>query len=327
VSGPDVSHLHPEVRPLAMLDDESRIARIRTERWIAHATAIGILESLQEAFTQPRSERMENVLLIAESGMGKTSLIRKFERNNIRACYPASGITPRPVVVMLMPQEPNEDAFFVQLLKAVAAPFDLSARRHRLALRETTFRVLRELETRVLVIDEINSLLVGTARQQRLFLQLLRFLSNELRIALVCTGVPEARHALLSDPQLRSRFYDIELPPWKASSELQAFINLLVQGLPLRRPSPVDSARLRRLLAERSGGITLVICRALERAGVVAIRSGQECIDLAMLEDPDIWRGMRARPAPGAGANDRAGAQSGVRVIGGQASHHAAATA
>jgi hypothetical protein len=61
----------------------------------------------------------------------------------------------------------REDAFFVQLLKAVDAPFDLSSRRHRLALRETTFRILRELETQVLVIDEINSLLVGTARQQR----------------------------------------------------------------------------------------------------------------------------------------------------------------
>jgi hypothetical protein len=296
MNGTDVSHLHPDVRPLAMLDDESRIARIRAERWIAHATAIGILESLQEAFAQPRSERMENVLLIAESGMGKTSLIRKFERGNAAACDPMSGITPRPVVVMLMPQEPNEDAFFVQLLKAVAAPFDLSSRRHRLALRETAFRVLRELETRVLVIDEINSLLVGTARQQRLFLQLLRFLSNELRVALVCTGVPEARHALLSDPQLRSRFFDLELPPWKATPELQTFVNLLVQGLPLRRPSPIDSVKLRRLLAERSGGITLIVCRALERAGIAAIRSGQEYINAAMLEDPSIWRGMRATP-------------------------------
>jgi len=289
-------HLHPEVRPLAMLDNDSRIARIRAERWIAHATAIGILDSLQEAFTQPRSDRMENVLLIADSGMGKTSLIRKFERNNAAACDPTSGITPRPVVVMLMPQEPNEDAFFVQLLKAVDAPFDLSSRRHRLALRETTFRILRELETQVLVIDEINSLLVGTARQQRLFLQLLRFLSNELRIALVCAGVPEARHALLSDPQLRSRFSDLELPPWKATPELQAFVNFLVQGMPLRRPSPIDSVRLRRLLAERSGGVTLVICRALERAGVAAVHSGHECIDQAVLEDPDVWRDMRAGP-------------------------------
>lgn len=280
-----------------MLDDEVRIARIRAERWIAHTTAMEILESLQEAFTQRRSERMENVLLIAESGMGKTSLIRKFERTNAADVDPVSGVAPRPVVVMLMPEEPNEDAFFVQLLKAIDAPFDLSPRRHRLALRETTFRILRELDTRVLVIDELNSLLVGTPRQQRLFLQLLRFLSNELQIALVCTCVPEARHALLSDPQLRSRFSDLELPPWKANAELQAFINLMVQGLPLRSPSPIDSTKIRRLLIERSGGITLTICRAVERAGVAAIRNGQERLDQASLEDPSIWRGMRPAAA------------------------------
>jgi len=108
--------------------------------------------------------------------------------------------------------------------------------------------------------------------------------------------VPEARHALLSDPQLRSRFSDLELPPWKATPELQAFVNFLVQGMPLRRPSPIDSVRLRRLLAERSGGVTLVICRALERAGVAAVHSGHECIDQAVLEDPDVWRDMRAGP-------------------------------
>jgi hypothetical protein len=186
---------------------------------------------------------MENVLLIAESGMGKTRLIRKFERSNAANVDATTGVAPRPVVVMLMPEESNEDAFFVQLLKAVDAPFDLSLRRHRLALRETTFRILREFDTRVLVIDELNSLLVGTGRQQRLFLQLLRFLSNELRIALVCTCVPEARHALLLDPQLRSRFSELERPLWRANAELQAFINLLVQGLPLRSPSPVDSAK------------------------------------------------------------------------------------
>ena len=60
-------------------------------------------------------------------------------------------------------------------------------------------RLLRELGVRVLVIDEINSVLAGTPRQQRLFLQVLRFLSNELGVALVGAGISEARHVLLSD--------------------------------------------------------------------------------------------------------------------------------
>ena len=143
------------------------------------------------------------------------------------------------------------------------------------------------------MIDEIDSILVGSARQQRHFLQLLRFMSNELPVAIVCAGVPEARFALLSDPQLHSRVADIALEPWAAGPELQAVVSMLVQGLPLRQPSPVDSVKLRRPLIARSRGITLSICRAAERAGAVAIRNGQERIELSVLEDAEIWRGMR----------------------------------
>ena len=299
MTGNGFDHLHAAVRPLASLEAEARLAHLRRGCWIAHAAALGILQTLQEAYDQPRSERMENLLFIAESGMGKTSLIRKFERSHGASVDAASGTLPHPVAVVLMPDEPRDDALFVQILKAVGAPFDLAARRHRLALRETTFRILRELETRMLVIDEINSLLVGTARQQRQLLQLLRFLSNELGIALVCTGVPEARHALLSDPQLRSRFTVIELPPWTADATFQEFVTLLVQGLPLRQPSPINSGKVRRLLIALSGGITLTICRAVERAATAAIRGGREQIDLAALEDATIWRGMTPAAASG----------------------------
>ena len=153
-------------------------------------------------------------------------------------------------------------------------------------------RLLHELGTRVLVIDELNSLLAGTPRQQRVFLQLLRFLSNELRLAIVAVGVPEARHALLSDGQLRSRFTDIELPRWSLGEDLRDFVTRLTWSLPLREPSPVDLPKLRRLLVERTGGITLGICKAFERAAVAAIRDGREKIDLASFEDPEIWRGV-----------------------------------
>ena len=50
-------------------------------------------------------------------------------------------------------------------------------------------------------------------------------------------GVPEARFALLSDPQLRSRVAETLLEPWTSGPEFQAFVNILVQGLPLRRPA------------------------------------------------------------------------------------------
>lgn len=284
-------HLPADVRPIAVLGDEDRIAHIRAERWIPHAAAERVLGHLQEAFDQPPRKRRENVLLLGESGMGKSMLLEKFERTNAAAFDEASGTQRRPVLAVLMPPNPTETEFFECVLEAVAAPsagYWMQGAR----LRASAVRLLRDLGVRVLVIDEINSVLAGTPRQQRLFLQLLRFLSNELGVALVCAGVPEARHALLSDPQLRSRFSDVELPPWVPGDDLRDFVTRLTWSLPLREPSPVDSAKLRALLAERSDGITLSICKAVERAAVAAIRGGRERIDLASFEDPEIWRGV-----------------------------------
>jgi len=115
----EFAHLPQDVRPIAALDAE---ARIRTERWVQHAAADRVLGYLQEAFQQPPRERMENILLVGESGMGKTMLVRKFERQNAAPFDDVTGIQHKPVVVMLMPHQPTEGQFFNQLLHALNAP-------------------------------------------------------------------------------------------------------------------------------------------------------------------------------------------------------------
>jgi Bacterial TniB protein len=50
-----------------------------------------------------------------------------------------------------------------------------------------------------LIIDEVHNLLAGTPREQRVILQLMRYLSNELKASLVCLGVMDARDAIAGD--------------------------------------------------------------------------------------------------------------------------------
>lgn len=118
----EFAHLPRDVRPIAALDADARIAHIRAERWVQHAAADRVLGYMQEALTQPPRERMENILLLGESGMGKTMLIRKFERQNTAPFDDIAGVQRRPVVVMLMPHHPTETRFFDQLLVVVNAP-------------------------------------------------------------------------------------------------------------------------------------------------------------------------------------------------------------
>ncbi len=292
MSDPDLGHLQPEFRTAALLPDAERIIRVRSERWIDHPMAREVLHELQEVVDQPPRGRMLNALLTAEPGMGKTMTLQKLVRENAKAFDRKTGVEPQPVLYVLMPELPTEHEFFGQVFAALGTPaitYHTAPRR-----RETAFRLLRECGTRALVIDEINSLLAGSPRQQRVFLQLLRFLSNELGIALICAGAPEARQAMLTDPQLRSRFLDMELPLWRDDGDLRVFLARLVQSLPLRRPSPVDSPGLRRLIATRSAGLTWTICKAFERAAVAAIASGEERLDRFSLENQAVWRGLAA---------------------------------
>jgi len=54
----------------------------------------------------------------------------------------------------------------------------------------------------MIMIDEGHNLLAGTHREQRRFLNVLRYLSNELEVSLVCIGVSEAVDAIRGDIQL-----------------------------------------------------------------------------------------------------------------------------
>jgi hypothetical protein len=55
----------------------------------------------------------------------------------------------------------------------------------------------------MLVIDEIHAMLQGTFREQRTFLNALRFLANDLRIPLICLGTNEAKQALMPTSSLQ----------------------------------------------------------------------------------------------------------------------------
>lgn len=290
MSETDLNHLLPSIRALATRSDSERVDWIRSERWIDYPVARELLVELQAIVEQPSRGRMRNALLYGASGLGKSMLIDRLLKNNKQGMDNARGTKAYPILSVMMPPSPTTRGFFVQIFEALGAPVPTTSTSAK--MQEIAIRLLRECGTRTLVIDEINSVLAGSPLQQRAFLQLLRFMSNSLNMALICVGTPEARHALMGEPQLRSRFADFELPRWQDGEALREFLNHLVQTLPLRKPSPVDSASLRKLVVERSAGLTTVICQVYERAAIAAILSKQEMLNRSSLDHAEVWRGV-----------------------------------
>lgn len=108
------------------------------------------------------------------------------------------------IVAMQMPPEPDEKSFYAQLSSSLQAPVRASMNVHQ--MRYIVRDLLSYIGARVLIIDEVHALLASSYRQQRILLNTLRYLANELRIPMICAGTAEAKTALTTDEQLADRF-------------------------------------------------------------------------------------------------------------------------
>ena len=268
-------HLYPGAGKIAALSTEERIHRIRADRWISYPRAEAALEKLETLMSFPERARMPNLLIVGDSGMGKTMIIEKFTRDHASSFDETSGRLHMPVVAVQMVSGPDESRFYRRILAAIGAP---EPPRATLSVLESlALRLLAELRPGMLVIDEIHSLQAGTIREQARFLNMLRFLGNELRIPLVCVGTAQARNALRTDDQLVRRFEAFALPPWREGEDLNGLMSTLTRTLPLRRQSQIDEKALMRMI-KVTGGITSGIFSILSQLAIAAVESGEERI-------------------------------------------------
>lgn len=154
--------------------------------------------------------------------------------------------------------------------------------------------MLRGLGTRMLLADEIQQVLTGPPVKQRIFLNVLKHLSNELQISIVGAGTEDAFHVIASEPQLARRFMPMALPRWTPGEEYLRLLASFGSRLPLKRPSPLTDPTVSERIMALSEGTIGEIASLIAHAATEAIRSGHECIDAALLDRLD-WSAPSAR--------------------------------
>ncbi|HAU1387083.1 TPA: TniB family NTP-binding protein [Legionella pneumophila] len=279
----DLSHLIPSMQKIAMLPSIERIQRICADRWIGYPKAITAIEKLEALLNWPSKQRMPNLLIVGPTNNGKSMIIEKFRRTHPPIAERDSEKIP--VVSVQMPSEPSIKRFYSALLVAIGAP--IRPRQQLAELEQQALRLLRTVKVRMLVIDELHNIMAGAGSSQREFLNLLRFLGNELRIPLVGIGTKEAYLAIRSDDQLENRFEPMVLPVWQEGKELESLLASFIAMLPLRRPSFIANSDMARYLLARTEGTIGEIAQLLISAAIVAIETGEESINSRMLSLAD----------------------------------------
>lgn len=270
---------------------DDRISLIQSDIWIGFPRAEQVLDRLQNLIEARRQTRMPGLLVHGASGIGKTMIARNLSRRYAPEYDPMAGVTHTPLLLLQAPPAPDERRFYLHILAAVGAPATAIAVRSQnvASLEVRVIALLRDLGLRMIMIDEVHNLLAGTHREQRRFLNVLRYLSNELEVSLVCFGVSEAVDAIRGDVQLARRLDEHHLPNWRDDSEFSNMIQTLIAAMPLEKKSNLKVKSLRQILA-LTGGVTSRVFSLVKDLAIDAIRTGEECItDEAVANWSPLW--------------------------------------
>ena len=263
--------------------DNDRITYLRKQKWIPYPMADRILAKLEDLRNYPTVDRMPNVLIVGNTNNGKTALINKFYKKN--APYLREGDCNKVVVPVLLvqaPPEPDERSFYNKILDILNAPIINSEKPDN--KRRRIISLLKQLEVRLLIIDEIHHVLAGTPTKQRVFLNVLKYLSNELKISIVCAGIQEAFNVIQSDTQLANRFETMVLEQWKYNETFNQLLINYESLLPLKNPSFLIENSMASKIIAMSDGLIGEISTILIRSAELAIKSGVEKINHKILD-------------------------------------------
>ena len=263
----------------ASLDE--RVYFIRSKRWIAYPQAVELLDQLNTLLKHPRTTRMPSLAVYGDSGMGKSMLVEKFKGDYALGPDDRPGGPKLKLLVVELAGRPNERRLYAQILAVLGAP--QNPRATIVELERTAVRLLGDIGVQMLVLDEIHNILAASWREQRVIFNTLRYLSNELKLSLVCLGIMEARQAINGDVQLARRFDAVSLPRWTAGKDFEQLVLAIIRNLPLKEPSILTVKGLRRIL-RASGGVSARIFRMLNDVAIEAIETGAERITDEALE-------------------------------------------
>ncbi len=278
-----MQHLNKDLqKKIDSLSNDQRITMVKESKWISYTIAVEILKELSDLKRYPKSSRMPNILLVGDSNNGKTALIEKFVSLNPSTLDEQTAEISSPVLMIQAPPEPDERRFYNAILEKLLAPYKTTEK-----LDARQFRVknlLQKLEIKVLIIDEIHHILAGVPTKQRKFLNVLKYLSSELKISLVCAGTTEAFNAIQSDPQLANRFQPRILKRWKFDLEYKRLLLSFETKLPLKEASQLIEEGISKKILAMSEGLIGEIAKVLELSSIYAIEQGIEKITHQVLD-------------------------------------------
>lgn len=277
-----MDHLNLATRPLLDHPNAKRIRDLAVSPIIGYPLAKKAIDRMEDLLVHPPTHRMPNLLLVGSTNNGKTVIADRFLKQHPAFSVPDEDFVRVPVLMVQAPPMPDEKRFYNGILERLFTPYKINDKIDRKQYQ--VIKLLANVQAKMLIIDEIHHILAGNLTKQRGFLNVIKYLSNELQIPIVAIGTKDAFRAIHTDPQLANRFEPHVLPRWRDGDDYRRLLASFEQNIPLKNPSHLVQDDLSLKILAMSEGSLGEISAVLRLAAVQAIRNGQECITYKTLE-------------------------------------------
>jgi hypothetical protein len=268
---------------MLLAPDEERLEHIDRPVFIPYPRAAELLAEMDDLLLHPQTNRMPNMLIIGRSNNGKTEILREFLKRHPAEDRKELDVVFAPVIYVQSPPGPSEHIFLNRMLMTLGAPVRQNDSSDRKLMQ--LLNMLRRVQNKVLLVDELNALLAGSVTKQRFFLNMLKYLSDDLKICIVAAGTPDAAQAVRSDAQILSRFPSRPIPRWQEGEQFRNLLYNFEYVLPLKHASEIYRGEMPRKLYGLSEGLIGELAKILRSAAKFAIKNKEDRITMTVIEN------------------------------------------
>ncbi|MGG7666050.1 TniB family NTP-binding protein [Dyadobacter sp. BHUBP1] len=277
-----MQHLNPDLQHQVDWPAQHRITNLASNPIIGYPLAKKALDRLEDLLHHPPTHRMPNLLLVGNTNNGKTVIANRFVERHKPYSVPGEDFIHVPVLMVQAPPVPDERRFYNGILERLFTPYKINDKVDRKQYQ--VMNLLNDVQTKMIIIDEIQHVLAGNMSKQRSFLNVIKYLSNELQIPIVAVGTKDAFRAIHTDPQLANRFEPHVLPRWRDCDDYRRLLASFEYNLPLKNPSGLADDAISLKILSMSEGTLGEIAAVIRLAATHAINSQQERITRKLLE-------------------------------------------
>jgi len=224
---------------------KEKIQEFHRDRFIATKFVEDAFSELDFIFAmaEVKKQRPYNLMLIGDSGAGKTALLNEYTRRKPFAQLRGKdGVIETDYIMIDMPVATTPKKLLQELIHAAGG----SGFGHDL---ENTFDILaRNIKLKAVIIDEFHNLLGSQKNILVNCLNQLKRLTTTTGLSLIISGTPQITRVLEFDDQFAKRLNRIVIPNWNENVEFKEFVVRYLSSLPIDLPESLPNAIFSELL-------------------------------------------------------------------------------